>query len=384
MKASYINDIQLYIYPIKSLAPLSLPRARLRRDGLEHDRRFMLLKVLPDGRYKNIQITFFPECALFHQQLDFSQDTDKTTGNGDGGEIVVTYHVPSPPIFVPEAPEQRTALRIPLNPDLGGRDVIDVSIGGSPTAAYRMGGEYDRWFTACFGYEVALVYIGDQGRDVLAHKPSEHHLWRRPQQQRGGWLGSITSHIPGVGNGGADGKQEEQLAFNDCAPFLVTSKASLRDVSKRLPEGEEMDMRRFRPNIVVDERASPDAAETKEGLRAWDEDFWAEVSVVRRGTGDAHRLALTANCGRCISINVDYETGRPSEGEPGSVLKKLMADRRVDKGNKYTPIFGRYAFLAPGQEGTEDGGNGVEITVGDEIHVTRRLDYRDEWAWPKQ
>ncbi|KAI0457526.1 MOSC domain-containing protein [Xylaria acuta] len=360
---------ELYIYPIKSLAPLSVPRARLRRESVEHDRRFMLLKVRPDGEYKNIQIPYFPECALFHQRLD-----------GDDG-IVVTYHVPSPPIFTPVVPEQRTALRVPLSPRLEGRDTVDVSIGGSPTVAYRMGDPYDAWFTACFGYEVKLVYIGDKGRDVLAHRPREHYLWRQQQpqqQQRSGWLSSIAAYVPGVGGG--DGKRDdasEQLTFNEIAPFLVTSRASLRDVSNRLPEGEEMDMRRFRPNIVVDE--DPQAPEKGE-LKAWEEDYWGELGVAR-STGEEHRLALTANCGRCISINIDYDMGRPSGGEAGIVLKKLMADRRVDEGNRWSPIFGRYAFLAPGE--SQGDGDVVEIAVGDDIHVTKRLDYRDSWAWPK-
>ncbi|TGJ79291.1 hypothetical protein E0Z10_g9471 [Xylaria hypoxylon] len=360
---------ELYIYPIKSLAPLSVPHTRLRRESVEHDRRFMLLKVQPDGKYKNIQIPNFPECALFHQRID-------------GDEIVVTYHVPSPPIFTPEVSEQYTALRVPLSPKIEGRDLVDVSICGSHTIAYRMGNPYDRWFTACFGYEVILVYIGDQGRDVLAHRPSEHYLWRQPQQRQqkqGGWFSAISTYIPGLG-GGDERKENgsDQLTFNENAPFLVTSMASLHDVSKRLPEGEEMDMRRFRPNIVVDK--DPQAPETEE-LEAWDEDYWAEL-IVTRSTGEEHRLALTANCGRCISINVDYDTGRPSKGEPGIVLKKLMADRRVDKGNKYAPIFGRYAFLAPG--GNLGGDGDVEIAVGDEIRVTKRLDYRDTWTWPKE
>ncbi|KAI0815809.1 hypothetical protein GGR55DRAFT_363648 [Xylaria sp. FL0064] len=399
---------ELYIYPIKSLAPLSVPRTRLRRESVEHDRRFMLLKVQADGTYKNIQIPYFPECALFHQRLD-------------GDTIVVTYHVPPKPIFTPEAPEQRTELRVPLSPKLEGRDLVDVSIGGSPTVAYRsklivsqklyfllcpsvlfsfsplcdffflleLGYPYDQWFTACFGYEVILVYIGDRGREVLAHKPSEHYLWRQRRQQQprpqGGWLSSISAHIPGLGSGSEEKeeKRSDQLTFNECAPFLVASKASLRDVSKRLPEGEEMDMRRFRPNIVVDE--DPQNPDKEGALAAWEEDYWAELAVKRSEAGREHRLALTANCGRCISINIDYETGRPSEGEPGIVLKKLMADRRVDEGNKWTPIFGRYAFLAPKQEEEEDGSedDGVEIAVGDEIHVTKRLDYRDSWAWPK-
>ncbi|GAW24737.1 hypothetical protein ANO14919_143290 [Xylariales sp. No.14919] len=362
---------KLYIYPIKSLAPLSVPRARLRRESLEHDRRFMLLKVLPDGKYRNIQIPCFPECALFHQRID-------------GDKIVVTYHVPSPPIFTPEVPEQHTPLRVPLFPKFEGQDLVDVSIMGSPTVAYRMGYPYDQWFTACFGYEVILVYIGDQGRDVLAHRPGDYDFWRQPQEQpQGGWLSGISSYIPGWKGG--DGKREKianQLTFNEIAPFLVASNASLRDVSRRLPEGEEMDMRRFRPNIVVDK--DPQALE-KEELEAWEEDFWAELRVTR-STGEEHRLALTANCARCVSINIDYDKGRPSEGEPGVVLKKLMADRRVDKGNKYSPIFGRYAFLLPGEspgEEDDDDDDGMEIAVGDEIQVTKRFEERDSWVWPK-
>ncbi|KAI0489897.1 MOSC domain-containing protein [Xylaria cf. heliscus] len=361
---------ELYIYPIKSLAPLSVPRTRLRREGVEHDRRFMLLKVQPDGTYGNIQIASFPECALFHQRLD-------------GDEIVVTYHVPSPPIFTPVAPEQHAALRVPSSPKLEGRDTVDVSLGGSPTLAYRMGDPYDAWFSACFGYEVHLVYIGDRGREVLAHKPSEHYLWRQQQQQQRGWLSSIAAYVPGVGGWG--GKRDggpDQLTFNEIAPFLVTSKASLRDVSRRLRDGQEMDMRRFRPNIVVD--ADPRAPEKEEEaeeeeLKAWEEDYWGELSVAR-STGEEHRLALTANCGRCSSINIDYEMGRPSEGEAGIVFKKLMGDRRVDKGNRWSPIFGRYAFLAPG--GSQGDDDVVEIAVGDEVSVTKRLDYRDSWAWP--
>ena len=251
-----------------------------------------------------------------------------------------------------------------------------------------MGYPYDQWFTACFGFEVILVYIGDHGREVLAHKPRDHYLWRQPQpRQQNGWISSIAAAIPslGVSDGGSGKKKNgeaNQLTFNDIAPFLVTSRASLRDVSKRLPEGVDIDIRRFRPNIVVDD--DPNSSNGEEKLAAWEEDYWGELSVSRGGTSEEHRLALTANCGRCVSINVDLEKGRPSEGESGIVLKKLMADRRVDEGNKYAPVFGRYAFLAPSKEGDDgDGDDVVEIAVGDEIRVTKRLSYRDEWAWPK-
>ncbi|CAJ2513554.1 Uu.00g016730.m01.CDS01 [Anthostomella pinea] len=425
---------ELYIYPIKSLHPLSVPRTRLRREGLEHDRRFMLLKVLSDDQnsYKPIQTALFPECTLFHQAID-------------GGDIVVTYHTPAEPLF-PPVPEQRTALRVPLAPDVGvsGMETVDVELMGSATTAYRMGGRYDEWFSACMGYETILVYIGDQGRGVLAHTPSGNAGPRpkQQQQQQKSWFSSITSYITGSGDGpGRDGKghrKDNWLTFNECAPFLLTSQASLRDVSARLPEGEAMDMIKFRPNIVVDSSPTPSSStsppatssensseaggsqdsqkqrpEEAEELKPWDEDFWAEVTVLsaagtsqsndKHASPQPHRLALTANCARCISINIDYGTGRPALGEQGSVLKKLMRDRRVDAGNKWSPIFGRYAFLLPpssprggagDHEGTgggddEDGGEygddelAVDIAVGDEVTVTRRIADRDVWAWPK-
>ncbi|KAI0159594.1 hypothetical protein GGR57DRAFT_431209 [Xylariaceae sp. FL1272] len=358
---------ELYIYPIKSLSPLAVTKTRLRREGLEHDRRFMLLKVQPNGEYKSIQTAHMPECVLFDQNLD-------------DNHIIVTYRIPEPPLFTPEAPEQRTALRVPLRPELEGRNLVDVKLMGSATKAYRMGDPCDSWFSACFGYKAVLVYIGNQGRPVLAHKPSERDLWKRPQSGQGGWLSRISAYIPNFWHNSIDEGKEEQIVFNECAPFLLASKASLRDVSARLPDGETMDMRKFRPNIVVDE-----AEEGK--LQAWAEDFWAEVVIRRKGTGEENsehveqtRLALTANCARCVSINIDYTTGRPAQGELGTVLKKLMKDRRVDSGSKWSPIFGRYAFLLPSNRAE---GDGVEVRVGDDVDTVTLLDHRDTWSWPK-
>ncbi|KAI1503968.1 hypothetical protein F5X99DRAFT_374009 [Biscogniauxia marginata] len=537
---------ELYIYPIKALYPLSVRRTRLRREGLEHDRRFMLLKVLGDGTYQNIQTAFFPECTLFRQAIekdddDDNEDDDNDNGDGSGQSIVVTYSIPAVPLIDPPPPEQRTQLRVPLRPDVAGLATVDVRLYGSPTAAYRMGEPYDGWFSACLGYEVVLVYIGDQGREVLAHSPNNHgedndnpQRQQQKQQKQGSWFSSITSYITGSGAGGLqpgvdDGQEKgkddksknkkrgDWLTFNEAAPFLLTSKASLRDVSARLPEGEAMDMIRFRPNIVVDDddndddssndsdnpdnpdnphgstdtyesrssapssapSSSPSTVEEdndddddekaiRKPLQAWEEDFWAELEL-RRCEGDDEkqkkdnrinqrrrrrnrdrdsrhpRLALTANCARCISININYDTGHPAAGEQGTVLKKLMRDRRVDRGNKWSPVFGRYAFLmlppslsssssspppsssGPRRRRRGDEGEGelvttaaasgeeeeyeddeydvydvydeeeesgddsdddndsdlaVAISVGDEVTVTRRISDRDVWSWP--
>ncbi|RYP21797.1 hypothetical protein DL765_002022 [Monosporascus sp. GIB2] len=422
---------ELYIYPIKSLRPLSVQRARLRREGPEHDRRFMLLKVEAGGSHRNIQPVHFPESVLFRQEID-------------GDSVVVTYRGPSEKKSTPTPELQElqgdataAALRVPLRPSTEGLATVDVRLFGSTTTAYRMGEPYDAWFSSRFGYKVILVYIGDHRRPVLAHSPNNNNNNNNekvPRQQRS-WLSAIASYV--TGSGGEVGEQRRQkqggeedfLTFSEAAPFLVTSRASVRDVNSRLPQGEGVDMMVFRPNIVVDDdfdqdngdgnhcdgddqntqatterggqqqqqRGGPAQTETQTPaslhpkLEAWDEDFWGELRI-----GGSHLLALTANCARCLSINIDYDTGRPAEGERGAVLKKLMADRRVDSGNRWSPIFGRYAFLLPTLPASDDDaaaarpetmiqGGGVEadVAVGDEVVVTRWISDRDVWSWPK-
>ena len=80
-------------------------------------------------------------------------------------------------------------------------------------------------------------------------------------------------------------------------------------------------------------------------------------------------------CIRCPSLNVDYETGRFANGELGTVLKKLMSDRRVDLSAKYSPCFGKYAFLADGSQ------DDLHIAIDNQVAVTGRSDERPVLDW---
>lgn len=347
----------------------------------------MLLKVKEGNgedqgtSYGNIQVVRYPQCTLFHQTIE-------------GDDIVVTYHGTSEGGGDDVAND--SALRVPLEPSLEGLATVPVNLFNSPADVYCMGEPYDAWFSARFGYPVILVYIGDSRRPVLAHLPNEKRGPKNdvPAQQQG-WLSTLASYVVGSGQKQAD--DNRFLTFNEAAPYLVTSRASLRDLNSRLPDGEDADMVVMRPNIVVDDSdptPSPgeeDRERSSERLEAWEEDYWGELKISRSGDGAADgdednrpQLVLTANCGRCQSLNVDYATGRPAEGERGKVLKKLMADRRVDHGNKYSPIFGRYAFLkpSPGGEGANDDDISLEVAVDDEVVVTSRNKERDFWSWP--
>ncbi|KAH7149929.1 MOSC domain-containing protein [Dactylonectria estremocensis] len=329
---------ELWVYPIKAIRGIQLDSAKLGPRGIQHDRRFMLCKVEESGELTKIQMSKYPQCALFAQEIV-------------GDSIHVRYLTPQEPL-VPPRPEHGVVLEVPLGPNLEDLERVHVNLHQSLVIAYCMGPKCDAWFTACFGFDTALVFIGDGRRPILGTFAPES------QPASKSWLSSLTSYVGGAS--GISAEEEDWLTFTDCAPYLVTTEQSLKNVSARLASGE-VEMGAFRPNVVVD------------GEAEWDEDFWAELRI-----NETHKLALTKNCNRCTSLNIDYDTGRPAEGERGTVLKKLMLDRRVDNGAPYSPVFGRYAFLI----GSPGGNGNDEVSVGDGVDVTARMAQRAVWDWP--
>lgn len=71
----------------------------------------------------------------------------------------------------------------------------------------------------------------------------------------------------------------------------ILNLASLKDLSEKV--GREIDVRRFRGNIILD------------GLRPWEELEWKDGAIVRCGDVE---LTLGAQIGRCANINVDPDT----------------------------------------------------------------------------
>ncbi len=196
-----------------------------------------------------------------------------------------------------------------------------------------MSDSINTWFSECFGYPAILAYLGD-GLGI-----------QKNDEKAQSWISDMKSIMP---------NPVSDINFSNNAALLLTSESSLSDLHPLL-NGEKAVLEKFRPNVVVD----------GEG-KAWDEDFWGEVTIARMGL----RIVLTANCARCTSINVDLDRGRMGDGESGSLLKKMMRDRRIDVGNRWSPIFGRYGFPI----------QGGEIRVGDEIVVSRRNKEHTVWS----
>lgn len=297
------------------------------------DRKFMLLHVQEENprKLKNMHVSNYPSMCLFHPSM---QDN----------RIIVSYRAPG----VPETELASSELEIPLNPSaLLKLRTVDVNMHGSSSVAYDMGDKYNEWFSKHFGFKVILAYYGGNTRQVLGNLPEGS----KPRAL----MSRVLSSLPVIGP--MLEPDDGVIAFSDCAPYLVITEKSSEDVTSRLPDDVEMDITKFRANIIL--RGSP---------VAFDEDYWGELLL-----GDNARIILTANCGRCVSLNVDYETGEVGTGRAGDVLKRLAKDRRVDPGMKYSPIFGRYGFLSKPSEGKV-------LTVGDQVAISKRLGERTRFG----
>ena len=241
---------QLIIYPVKSMAGVALTTARVTDRGLAHDRRYML--VTPQGRC--ITIRQHPELALLQPRI-----------TGQGLEVVHRLR-----------PRER--LIVPPPPYAGAPE--EVTVFSQTMLAVSVGRAADEWFAKALGVDCRLVYMPEESRRPVA--PSSG---LRPP-------GKITS-------------------FSDGYPFLLIGEASLADLNQHHPGQEEVEMARFRPNIVV------------AGTAPYAEDNMGTFAI----------NGITFNglekCARCNVPNVDPVTAVPSpEGEPLATLSQYRKDGR--------------------------------------------------------
>ncbi|KIW36470.1 uncharacterized protein PV06_11285 [Exophiala oligosperma] len=290
---------QIYVYPVKSLRGTALQSATLSKEGFVIDRKYMLMNVQRD-KLENMHITHFPRMALFCTSIE-------------GDNITINYHEPL------GADTAKQTLKIPLRPSYEGLAEVPIEMHSSPTIGYDMGNKYGKWFSDIFGFNVRLIHWGGNARQVLGNLPGRKQNQPPPSN---GLLSTLTSYVPVIGSWFR--WENERIAFNDIAPFLVITEESLANAAGRLPQGHTLDPTKFRANLVL--KGAPEA---------WDEDFWGILTI-----NEGIKMTLTANCARCVSIIVDYTTGQSGTGDTATLLKSLMKDRRVDPGLKFAPVFG--------------------------------------------
>lgn len=180
----------LYIYPIKSLAGISMKSAEVTERGLSLDRRWMLV----DHENQFISLRECPGMSLLQPMI--AQDHLKIRSlKAPGNDLTVPF-------------------------DPGTNESAQVVIWNATCQALQYSAEINQWFSEMLEIACKLVWMPDSS-------------WR-PVDTTSGFkpVGKFTS-------------------FSDAYPFLLISEASLTDLNQRL--SEPVSMLRFRPNIVVNE-----------------------------------------------------------------------------------------------------------------------------------
>lgn len=101
-----------------------------------------------------------------------------------------------------------------------------------------------------------------------------------------------------------------RTSFSDGFPFLLISRASVEFLQKKLPF--ELDVRRFRPNIVVD------------GCEAFAEDSWSQIRI-----GEME-FQLVKPCARCAMPSINMETAQVQKE-----VMQVMNDHRKREGDVF-------------------------------------------------
>eukprot|EP00563_Minutocellus_polymorphus_P021084 CAMPEP_0197717570 /NCGR_PEP_ID=MMETSP1434-20131217/2061_1 /TAXON_ID=265543 /ORGANISM="Minutocellus polymorphus, Strain CCMP3303" /LENGTH=342 /DNA_ID=CAMNT_0043302119 /DNA_START=30 /DNA_END=1058 /DNA_ORIENTATION=- len=149
----------------------------------------------------------------------------------------------------------------------------------------------------------------------------------------------------------SDGRAPMSLA--DEAPFLLVNAASLKDLNKRLKARKKMpvDMRRFRPNVVIS------------GLKPWEEDSLKRIRI------NGVEFMVWQRCGRCIMTTIDRDTLERGP-EP---LATLSTFRERAHGQRNFGV-----HLIPVAESIVDGSS--LVAVDDDVEVLEYdEDRRKEW-----
>ncbi|MEO7851581.1 MAG: MOSC N-terminal beta barrel domain-containing protein [Rubrivivax sp.] len=241
----------LYLHPVKSCAGMAVNEALLVETGLDLDRAWMV--VDPNGEF--VSQRELPRMALIQPTLRHDDLRLRAPG-------MLALHLSFDRV---EAPTR-------------------AHVWNDWVAAYDMGDLAAQWFTDFLGRSLRLVRF-----DI-----------DQPRLSDSRWTAGL----------------DAQTQFADAFALLVLSKASLDGFNRRLAldGGTAVDMRRFRPNLVLD------------GIEAHDEDHIDELHI---DTDDGEvRLKLVKPCARCSIPDVDPDTAVFGHAV-GDVLATYRADARV-------------------------------------------------------
>ena len=268
--ASVPADVQariarLFVYPIKSCAGIEMPEAVLTETGLDLDRAWMVV----DSEGEFLTQREEPRMALI--QPAFKRGGTELQLRAPG---MLALHL------LIDAVEAPTRVRV-------WNDVVP---------AYDMGDIAAQWFTDFLGLNEQGLPRADAPKYRLVRFDPEHRRLSSLQ-----WTGGV----------------EAPNQFSDGYPVLVLGQSALEGLNERLQaQGHgSVDIRRFRPNIVL------------EGLEAHDED---RVGPLQIATADGPVVLTPVKpCPRCPIPNINPDTAQSSP-EVNDTLQTYRQDARVN------------------------------------------------------
>lgn len=250
---------QLWVYPVKSCAGVPLPEAELTDTGLLYDRAWMVV----DSEGDFVSQRELPRMALIQPSFRMGQLMLRAPG-------MLSLHLG---LDVAEGP-------------------LKVRVWDDTVDACDMGDVAAQWFSDFLG-PYAPTHLK---RLRLARFDPDV---KRPCDPT--WTGG----------------REATTQFADGFSLLVTSSASLAELNARLVAAghEPVDMRRFRPNIVLG------------GVEAHDED---RVGAMQITTDDSTAVIEPVKpCGRCPIPDIDLNTAI-SNPVVSDTLQTYRQDRRLN------------------------------------------------------
>jgi len=235
-----ISISELAIYPVKSCGQIKLSQCSLDPFGLQMDRRWMLV----DENGKFLSQRLLAKMCLIQPELI------------EGGVTLIASGLKEFRVSVASLTK-----------------TISVTLWGDSCQALDCGDEAANSLSTFLGKKCRLVYFPDN--EVRQVDP-------------------------------AYARTGDKTAFSDGFPMLLISEASLEDLNQRIkktnPGYVDIEMLRFRPNIVVS------------GCEPFAEDSWSTIQV-----GDAI-LNIVKPCSRCVIPSIDPRTAQRGD-EPTQTLK---------------------------------------------------------------
>lgn len=273
-----VKITQLFVYPVKSLAGIAVDHWMATPTGFQHDRQFMLV----DDNHRFVTQRQEHRMALIQTSLHQQEALTTLELNYQG----------LPPQRLRLDDETLTA---------SSEQVFTAKIWSDDVQVFEPCRVTSTWLSEALGKSVRLVALVQQ----------------RPQSQPERF--GANSHT----------------VFADAAPYLIANQASLDALNTDLKNQSlsTVDMRRFRPNVVIDG-----------DLMAFTEH---DASQLKNEKNLEQHFSLLDHCQRCVMTTIDPDKGvRDSQLEPFNTLCRINPMPATEPARrKAAPAFAVNALL---------------------------------------